>query len=527
MSQHPSWILLQSMIANGFYNLDSQRFRKASLDTRSEGWTETWGGKEQQNTENQTVDTTTTTTTTTESKQNKSYTVNPQQHQKRHHSLVFEDTTHSMWVEVDDPSISIVLTQYRPAWLEQIVLKMAEIKFIVVNSTYHCHEATGPLPFLRDEEDSTSKMILVGRHHPTNLQWNSEPADETNSASCGIYDNAILTYLQHQRNIDLDAHLTEPQKGQAHAFLQLIQNELQPILLFLRYEDDDAWEQVYRRQYIQASCPKGNTKSNHSDIGWILQMRGRFQARTERLVERRKLLEFTRRNTTVEQAVERARNAYQALERQLVVAVQSKQTTTLLLKTDRPALVDAALWAHLADALGDVHLVVVLASFPNLMQYFQDLYHQYFGIKSHKPKTTIRWEAWNERQNLENAFQQIPILSKNQLMKHGNFKDAIDLMQNLSLQKQELNEVLAAVKAKRNEEPWPKPRKSNESLLYRWSMGEDIIEKSTQTPEKEENPLRKKLLRDQQRNDQKWISAVAGVSVVAILLLQAGASTSE
>jgi Outer mitochondrial membrane transport complex protein/Glutathione S-transferase, C-terminal domain len=516
MTQHPPWILFHSMIANIFYNMDSQRFQKATLETRSEGWTETWGGKEQQLQEEQAGATTERSSSTTKRTSS--------QH------LVFEDTTNSMWVEVDDPSISIVLTQYRPAWLEQMVLKFANIKYIVVNSTYHCHEATGPLPYLRDE--SASKTVLVGRHHPTNLvdvdvDTNGDSETPSNgSSSCSIHDNSIVAYLQQYRNVDLDAHLTEPRKGQAHAYLQIIQTELQPLILFLRYEDQDAWEQVYRKQYIRASCPKqkGDGSSN-ADITWMLQLRGRFQAMMERSVERRRLLEISRRTATVEQAIGRARKAYQALERQLVT-IQSNEKKVYLLGTDRPALVDAALWAHLAEALGDIHLVVVLASFPNLMQYFQDMYHQYFGTKRRKPKASICWEAWNERQNLGNAFQQIPILSKNQMAKHGAFKDAIDLMQNLSLQKQELNEVLAAVKAKRDEEPWPKPRKASESLLYRWAMGEDI-DKSAQTSEKDENPLRKKLLRDQVRNDQKWISGVACVSVVAILLLQAGASASE
>jgi len=39
--------LFVSWVSSGIFNLDSKRFRRASLDTRSEGWTETWGGKAQ------------------------------------------------------------------------------------------------------------------------------------------------------------------------------------------------------------------------------------------------------------------------------------------------------------------------------------------------------------------------------------------------------------------------------------------------------------------------------------------------
>jgi len=246
----------------------------------------------------------------------------------------------------------------------------------------------------------------------------------------------------------------------------------------------------------------------------------------ERAVERRRLLEYSRSRKSVQEVVQRARDIYQALERQLVaVNHDGKDKKKYLLGTDRPALVDAALWAHLADALCDVNLIVVLASFPNLVQYFQDLYHSYFSTSMGKSGSgEAFWKQWNERQNLDNAFQQIPILAKNQLSKYSAFKDAIDLMQSLSLQKQELKEVLGAVKAKRDDEPWPRPLKVTESLLYRWSMGEDM-EKGTTKPEKDENPARKQMLRDQIRNDQKWMSGVAGVSIVAILLLQAGASS--
>jgi hypothetical protein len=517
LEMHPSLILFQSMIANVFYNMDSQRFRKAPLDSRSEGWTEAWGGKEQQQQQQ-----------LQEQEQDRKDQLATKNHSIKDLSptLIFEDTTNSIWVEVDDPSIHVLLTQYRPAWFEQLILKIAKIPYIVVNSTYHCNEATGPLPFLREYQGNSEQPVLIGRHHPSNLIHNND--DDISVTATTVHENSILTYLQKHRNVDVDgqANLTEIQKALSHCFLQMIQNELQQILLFLRYEDFDAWEQIYRQQYIQASCP--SSYRTEGSINWFLQLRGRFQGMMERSVERRRLMDFTSRTVNIQEGVEMAREAYQALERQLIAVnahSTSGQQRKYLLGTDRPSLSDAALWAHLADAMSDVHLVVVLASFPNLIQYFQDMYQIYFAIQSRKKsaKNGPCWEAWNERQNLNNAFQKIPLLSKNQLAKHGAIKDAIELMQSLSLQKQELNEVLAVVKAKRDEEPWPKPRRPTDSLLYRWAMGEDV-NKSTTKPEKEENALRKKLMRDQVRNDQKWISGVAAASVVAILLLQAGAS---
>ena len=529
-------ILIQSMISNGIYNLDSTRFQKASLDTRSEGWTEIWGGKEEQQQEQTMQD-----EKEEESKENDDD--NKPVVPAERIVLVFEDTTNSMWAEVDDPSINVLLTQYRPAWLEQMVLKMANIPYIVVNSTHHCNEATGQLPYLTDysacttttgnqqqKKQQQSKLpMLIGRHHPSNLIERH-------------HKNSILTYLKEYRNVDIDEMglTTDHQRALSQSFLSLIQTDLQNCLLYLRYEDHDAWEQVYRKQYIQASCPKHHYYYNQQqqgkgtdvNVNWFLQLRGRYQAMTERTVERRRLIEYTRNSMNIDDVVERAKDVYQALERQLIAAANQDTTITskekYLLGTDRPAFVDAVLFAHVADALCDVHLVVVLSSYPNLVQYFQDMYQKYFSTIQ-KTKTNKRsvscWDEWNERQNVENAFQQIPILAENQISKHSTFKDAIDLMHSLSLQKQELKEVLGAIKAKRDDEGWPEHRKHTDSLLYRWCMGGDMEKVSSKTPaEKEENPIRKKLLRDQIRNDQRWISGVAAASLVAVLLLQAGGS---
>jgi glutathione S-transferase len=452
-----------SFLATGVYNLDSSRFRAAPLDKRTEGWTEAWGA--------------------TDLGADASF-------------WKLDDESVSMLLATPHPQLPLVLTQFRPAWFEQLVLRMARIPHIVINSAYISSEATGPLPYLRDQQQS-KPPVLVGRHHPSNIAPVNVPCN-----------NSILDYLKSNRTVDLDANLTDDQeRSLSKCFLNLIQSELENILLYLRYEDDDAWEQVYRRQYLNASSP-------HSD-NWISHLKGRFQASMERAASRRRLVESSR-TMTVKLAVERAKEAYQALEHQL------DGKTFLMGNGDKPSLVDAVLWAHVADALCDVHLVVLLASFPKLVKHFQHIYKTYFTGNVDK------WDEWNQQQNMTNAFQQLPIDGKNiQLAKTG-FKDAIDLMQSLSLRKQDLQDVLDAAKAKRVGELWPVRAPPTESLLYRWRMGEDLTKKPLDTPEPaEENPMRKKLLRDQTRNDQVWISGVAGVSAVAILLLQGASKDSQ
>ena len=507
-------ILLQSAFATAIYNLDSTRFHKASLDNRTEGWTETWG-ENHCTRDGETIEKVT--STNGKEKQN----MKPACWEAESNSV-------SLPLATPHPQLPLVLTQHRPAWLEQMVLRMAKIPYIVVNSTHISNEATGQMPFLTDYHDKapiasasgargdhdSKHPILVGRCHPTNL---TTPFD--------VNQNSILLYLAEYRKADLDADAltTQQQRGLSNAFLSLIQTELASCVLYLRFEDQDAWEQVYRKQYIQASF-SSETPMPDENTSWIVQVRGRFQASMERAVERRRLLEYSR-GQSIERVKERAKKAYESIERQLIAVASSssRDQRRFLLGTERPAFVDAALWAHLADGFCDLHLVVILASFPLLIQYFQDLYKAYFAL--HGKVFVDTWEVWNERQNVSNAFQKIPILRQATRMaeKSSAFMDAIDLMQSLSLQKQELYEVLGAVKAKRESEAWPTHVTQTETLLYRWRMGEDF-EKRQSVPEKEENPLRKKLLRDQIRNDQMWISGTASVTIVALLLLQAGAA---
>lgn len=496
--------LFVSWLATGIYNLDSKRFQKASLNTRVEGWTETWGNKEEneevtndeETTSNEAVDVT---------EARKSDTIGTE----------IDDRSVSILLSTPHPQLPIVLTQHRPAWFEQMVLRIAGIPHIVINSKHISNEATGQLPYLSDCQPS-KPPILVGRDHPTNL--------ETNTTSNNISNNSILAYLQDYRDVDLDkqASLTsDQQRGLSRCFQCMIHSELSNILLYLRYEDSDSsWEQVYRKQYIEASnIIFSNDESR--EINWIMQLRGRLQASMERSVERKHLLGFDGEKNSKKHLLQRANNAYSTLDNQLFETNKNTTKQNYLLGTERPALVDVLLWAHLAEALCDVHLVVLLASHPNLVKYFQHMYRTYFSTSD---GGKCDWKDWNEQQNLKNAFQKIPTLGKSKLAQPNAFKDAVDLMQKLSLQKQELIEVLGAVKAKRMTDPLPKPRQPTSSVMYRYCMGSETLKnKKNQTPtEKEQNPIRQKLMRDQVRNDQMWISGIVGVSAVVILLIQGG-----
>eukprot|EP00934_Nitzschia_sp_Nitz4_P006476 Nitzschia sp. Nitz4//scaffold8_size234185//101370//102752//NITZ4_001257-RA/size234185-processed-gene-0.112-mRNA-1//1//CDS//3329559806//6466//frame0 len=444
-------------VATAVYNLDSKRFGSAPRDSRKEGWTETWGSTEQSSEGSSSMD----------------------------------DDAIPLMLATNHPQLPLVIEQFRPAWLEQIVLRMADVPHVVVNSSHATCEATGPLPFLRDHSDPSLPPAMVGRKHTSH----KNPVNP-------LAQNNILDYLKTHRKIDLDATVkTEQQRSLSVCFLKLIQLELEPLMMYLRYEDYEAWDQVYRRQYLMASSPESDS--------WTSYLPGRFQALLERSLARWTMVHYS--NTmTIEQAVSKAKETYQALELQL-----SKHGKDFLLGNDKPSLVDAVLWAHLADALCDVHLVVLLADFPHLVKYFQRTYKRYFATNRGD------WDFWNQKENLVNAFQKEHPLFQSTKKTPSQFKDAVDLMQSLSLRHHELQQVLDTVKARRSTEPWPTPTHPTDTLLYRWVMGESLKKQKEEDPD--ESPLRKKLIRDQQRHDQAWISGVVGVSIAALAMIGSAA----
>mmetsp|Transcript_1331 Transcript_1331/g.2948 ORF Transcript_1331/g.2948 Transcript_1331/m.2948 type:complete len:517 (-) Transcript_1331:51-1601(-) len=507
-------IQFQSLLSSGLYNFDSKRFRKASLEKRVEGWTETWGaakngdGRDDDNDD-----------------------VSKQQ------SCWEQDTQDvGLLLATRHPQqYSVILTQFRVAWLEQVVLRIAKIPHVVVNSTYVCSEATGQLPYLQDSgyvpsssspshNPSPPRPVLVGRHHPSNL------IDHYST------DNHILKYLMDKsdsssgRHIDLDSCLSsDHQRGLARCYLRMIQSDLDMALMYLRYEDRDCWNQVYRRQYLDAGSLVVEENNHMEQHNWFRRLQGGLQASMDRSVWRRRLIEYSTQVQSIQSVVERVKDCYQSLEAQL-----SSHTRPYLLGTDTPALVDAYLFAHLADAVGDVHLVVVLASFPRLVQFLQMMIETYF-LDDVVERSD--WAQWNRKQNETNAFQRIPIIKSAETdtastaVKNPEYKDAVELMEALLLQKSDLNVILRTAKTKRDREPWPEPSKPTETTLYRWCMGEDIEMKKRKKNENDDDndpskALRKKLMRDQIRNDQVWMSGVFAASVIAILMMQGGNDTS-
>jgi hypothetical protein len=377
------------------------------------------------------------------------------------------------------------LVQHRVAWLEQLVLRIADIPYVVVNSPYASMEATGPLPYLKDFS-SSKQPVLVGRYHP-----NGPRRAETTS---------IIDYLQTERGLDLYKELvtTPEQKSQYHMIKTLVEQQLNPVLAFLRYGDDDAWRQVYRLQYMEAAAGPGYNLYRPHLFAW-------FQAWSIRTLA----LKQVGRSWSVPDAVTIARRGYDSLETLLL----SDGGRDYILNTSTPSMADVLVWAHLAEALCDVHLVMVLADFPKLVDLFQRMYDAYFRLS---PNESEDWRLWNRHENAKNPFQKIPIDTSMPNKKPSHFHDALELMQSLSVHTRDLREALFVSKEKRLlEESYQKPRTPKEqTALYRWRMGGDVFPPKAED-EPQETPQQAKYRKDAKTNDELWISGVfAGVVLV-------------
>lgn len=304
----------------------------------------------------------------------------------------------------------------------------------------------------------------------------------------------------------------------------------------------------------------------------------------------------------VYRAMELADSYYAALEGRLLAsssqsgcnddddpnAVGESERMTYLLGMQKPTYVDALLFAHLAEALCDIHLVLVLAKHSRLTRYFQRMYDHYFG-----DEYVTAWERYSSRQdstesadwiqknnfaNALNAFNQIPeptatTSKSNQTVDengcHGsnNMVHAVQIMQQIAVHCHELDEALRDAAALRNAEG--KEISVLESChrpvgarLYQWLMGDDVNfwgsgggakfpstgpvcgkveeesddddegeqqsdnknEPSTNEEEERRYQLLNRMKRDRRSHDELWLSGVIMTVVVAFVISAAGKS---
>jgi hypothetical protein len=418
------------------------------------------------------------------------------------------------------PFFLLKLVQFEPAWEEQLALHLAKIPFVVVNSSFACMEATGPLPCLYDLRRG-GVPCMVGRYSKS-------------SGGSGSNNSSIVQYIMADNSDNNNSHLP-PESSKSHSsssslaklLERMIVNDLRTSLTVLKYQQYPHWHQVYRSQYQQAAA------SGNNSAGWWWAS---LQTFSVRLWHR---YQVSRLELTTAQAIQQAQTVFRVLEEHLqqIITTNAESTSSsssssqgyhYLLGTETPTLVDVFLWGCLADALTNVHLVVVLADFPQLCAYAQRIWDTYFDSSSlinnnNNNNATTEWQQWNAQENARNVFCQLPLV---QDKKHvSEYKHALELMEQLSLQGHNLHKHLLLAKDLRRMHDQSVP---NQPYYYhqpwhtwhRWRMGGDWYPSQSAASSSKEGPTEEaeKSKREYKRNDDVWM-ATATFSILASVLL--------
>jgi hypothetical protein len=505
-------LALRGRILNLTHNWDQSRQYHASLSQRVEGFTEVWGDPS-----SQPVGRTQDASTSPRSESSKSNDWTVDEGRSLEHIL-----------ELPYPQQSITLFQYRPAWEEQLALRVLKMKFVVVNCPFAVWEATGPLPCLRDlrapgaDRDAGDAAATV---HPPVLVGRRQqhlPASSDSSPP----SNSILHYLQeaylngddnsaNSGGVELrdwDRGLLDPnQKNHAQLFVELVRGKIEPCLAVLGL-DWMAHEQVYRQQALRASCG-GSLESP-----WWVRWCGWWQVCSESVHVKRQL-SASQRSMTVQQALERSREAFRMLEEHLLSS--HSNGTGFFMGTDEAVLIDIVLWPCLARSLSNLHMVVVLAEFPALCRYAQHVWDSYFDLKSSRED----WGVWNAHENSRNAFGDLPMVTPPTSKSPRDFTHALDLMKHLSLQRHDLHEQLLLAQQEAKKCASSHLTAPPFQTFHRWRFGDSYRPRSkdgsgasgpasTSTNDRQEE----KALQEYQKRDEFWIVSVLAASVSLALL---------
>lgn len=320
------------------------------------------------------------------------------------------------------------LTQHRVAWLEQLVLRIKGIPHVVLNSPYSFCEATGPLPFVQGFDQNLKYSFLVGRTHSISSTREERNPPVAPSSSPGCSSSDILLYLRLEHNIDLDcdvvmdddgvgsrlvSKLTMLQCSDRLAYLSLIQEDLHPTFQSIQFCDEISYNTCYLPTARQIMSINKDTTWFHNLISVLYQPLHNLQSyfqRTRALSElqsrkssyswRNKIL-FTKacRQPQVQflAAMSHLNDIYSVLNDRLKMnctePVQDAADLQLrqpffLLGTSYPTNVDAVLFAHLAEAITDIHVLPILSQYETLMEFFQMIFHTYFGPNYRFPSSS-------------------------------------------------------------------------------------------------------------------------------------------
>jgi Glutathione S-transferase, C-terminal domain len=288
----------------------------------------------------------------------------------------------------DDDDEPLQLFQYRPAWTEQLLLKLAGLSFRVVNSRYAVNEVTGALPCLRDG------TAMAGGHDDI-VAYLKQKMKMMKLPESLLADATTMRTVEQQQQ-------QQPDSSSSPSLLRLtvcwIQNFLTPALHILRYSHGaDRWQRAQineasRHNYYLAALQMWTervvlvvTTSSSSRTSWMINSTGTTTTTTT-----------TSRGHYYphDQALDQIRHGYQLLNDQL-----AESSTAYLLGTNDPTYVDCLLWGHLMEAVTNRHLITVLSDYRNLVTFVQTIYTRY-----HFGAATGPLNEYNVEENAANAF---------------------------------------------------------------------------------------------------------------------------
>jgi len=275
----------------------------------------------------------------------------------------------------------------------------------------------------------------------------------------------------------------------ALAYKSLICDSCDVILKALHYGEEHAWENVYRPQSIRACLDTYGEKENEQEQRFLHDKEERmkknrksfffnflawYQVWSERVFAMRELtlsksplideiFYENLKDVNVDRAKEKLKLSYEALDAKLEESSIGDDGIPYILGTTMPTLLDTILFAHIAEALCDVHAITVLAPFKNLIIFFQNMYKKYFGADFKQEFLTEKidsdqnddlelqadWISWNEYANAVNSFNKVSISGSDS---NERYEDSIKLIKTLALQCNDLPKTLKDTTIKRSTE---------------------------------------------------------------------------
>jgi len=228
-------------------------------------------------------------------------------------------------VETDN-CIVLQIHQFRPAWAIQAYLRLSSTPYCVVNSSYPMKEPTGLLPQIHDGH------FLV-------------PARDS------------IAYLQTNHK-DLDTSLSETEKADSLAYSNLITHQLQTILEYFQYIDEEGQNQT-TMPLFQRVIP--------FPLYHILKVY--FKQNSLSKIKAHGLDKLS-----ADELIDLASSLYAKIERRLPEDEGGRFFFGV-----KPASVDAFLFAHVAEATNSIHLLPVVTKFRKLSKYFEHICQRFFS----------------------------------------------------------------------------------------------------------------------------------------------------